>query len=108
MSAHTKEPWGFKEDVGLLCDATGETIKSTPENLRRIVACVNACEGIDTLILEMDQPAFVALLNERTEFKRQRDELLAELLRVKEICLREVGIGVVNEVVIANAKGGAA
>lgn len=37
----------------------------------------------------------------------QRDELLAELLRVKDICLREAGVGIVNEVVIANAKGGA-
>ena len=34
----------------------------------------------------------------------QRDELLAELLRVKEICLRECGIGIVNEVVIASIK----
>ncbi len=31
-------------------------------------------------------------------------ELLAELLRVREICLRECGIGIVNEVVIASVK----
>lgn len=40
--------------------------------------------------------------------EQQRDELLAELLRVKEICLRECGIGIVNEVVIARAKGDSA
>ena len=38
------------------------------------------------------------------QLKQQRDELLAELLRVKEICLPEVGIGIVNEVVIASMK----
>ena len=38
----------------------------------------------------------------------QRDELLAELERVKEFCLREVGNGVVDERVIAKAKEGEA
>ena len=42
------------------------------------------------------------------ELEKQRDTLLAALLRVKEICLRECGIGIVNEVVIDSVKGGAA
>ena len=41
---------------------------------------------------------------QRNKVTKQRDELLAELLRVKEICLRECGIGIVNEAVIANVK----
>lgn len=48
------------------------------------------------------------LREEVAQVMQQRNSLLAELLRVKEICLRECGIGIVNEIVISNAKGGAA
>jgi len=52
MSEHTKEPWGINKTLEMVCDAAGENIKSTPENLRRIVACVNACGSIETEALE--------------------------------------------------------
>ena len=45
--------------------------------------------------------AYDNLLAQLKAVQAECDELLAELLRVKEICLREVGIGIVNEVVIA-------
>lgn len=58
MSEHTSEPWESKE-VALdyrLYGAGGELIgyeaAQTSADARRIVACVNACEGIDTDWLE--------------------------------------------------------
>lgn len=85
-----------------------------------VAGCTN-CEAADTIqALEFQFDAQLAELIAISEalgtseghssvywieqLKQQRDELLAELLRVKEICLREVGIGIVNEVVIASMK----
>ena len=65
-----------------------------------------ACSTLELVKERMDasQRALAAQCKQTKELERQRDELLAELLRVKEICLREVGIGIVNEVVIAAAR----
>lgn len=58
------------------------------------------------LIKQRDE-LLAALEAEKKDAERTVTELLAELLRVKQICLREVGVGIVDEVVIANVKGGA-
>ena len=83
MSNHTPEPWVIDNRDRLATnfysdDATGSIIGGCQDyqfayrplderlaNARRIVACVNACEG-------MEDPAA-----EIAELKRQRDELLA-------------------------------
>lgn len=51
-------------------------------NARRLVACWNACQGISTMDLELDNVQFVAQLKERLAFKAQRDELLETLLQI--------------------------
>lgn len=126
--SHTKEPWRvsstpgtYKASIwneqGQMIADLGKTksisLTGARENARRIVACVNACAGIGTEVLEGGgQGSILALgLEEQKRgdvAERQRDDLLDELLRVKEICLRECGIGIVNENVIASAKGGSA
>ena len=82
----------------------------TEKQYRRVRACVNACDGVqDPSMYQLGKMLKLADKQRTSIFnlERQRDELLAELLRVKDICLREVGIGIVNEVVIARVKGGA-
>lgn len=98
-------------------------------NARRIVACVNALVGWETSTVEkyctdgtpgnpnlgqafaaikaQRDKLLAALEAEKKDAERTVTELLAELLRVRQICLREVGVGIVDEVVIANVKGGA-
>lgn len=71
-AAHTPTPWLVDPSAGVGCvycdDVTGSIVARTTgpgfelaprplgeveANARRIVACVNACEGIDTLALEI-------------------------------------------------------
>jgi hypothetical protein len=72
---HAPEPWevGRNRDDGcLILDATGHEVaiatwRCIPD-ARRIVACANACAGIDTEVLEAlpdDAEAFARLLAER-------------------------------------------
>ena len=49
------------------------------ENARRIVACVNACAGIDTELLEIIADNDKTLAGVIANVEKQRDELLAEL-----------------------------
>jgi uncharacterized protein YbaR (Trm112 family) len=83
---HTKEPWHVlnifahpeirnKEDEFILALYRGERIA----NARRIVACVNACEGIQTEFLELGEAEWVKALSERNALINQRDELVAAL-----------------------------
>lgn len=99
--SHTKEPWAIGRDdrpgmqwnnhIVSLNDQN-QTIcfmshDNTPENeegeanAQRIVACVNACAGIQTEHLERCNAigAVDEILAERNELKKQRDELLAAL-----------------------------
>lgn len=89
---HTKEPWRIGrftrpasyEEVRETCgdmDVVADTDDGPyvlagcntnfPDdaraNARRIVACVNACDGIPNEVLELDQPQFVAMLKQRAE-----------------------------------------
>lgn len=66
MIAHTEEPWEIDEPTQIWAPSIAEYVAITnvePElnlvpqevqeaNARRIVACVNACEGFDTVHLE--------------------------------------------------------
>ncbi len=96
MTQHTPEPWGtgqydaVRGMSGMLLDASGDHIGTTfngPEDARRIVACVNACEGMTTDELDTLprgfkrlQAAYLDLYNERTTpAEKARDELLAAL-----------------------------
>ena len=71
MSNHTPEPWKCEGYVVYFPDLIGGfSLQHCPDaeaTARRIVACVNACAG-------MDSPAA-----EIAELKRQRDELLASM-----------------------------
>jgi hypothetical protein len=54
------------------------------EEARRIVACVNICEGLDTELLEAGISAMKSTVWTRMatgRLRKQRDELLAELKR---------------------------
>jgi hypothetical protein len=90
---HTQEPWhtGGANQI-IVYDEHGNAIcncitfhgkherEATRTNARRIAACVNACEGIDTGMLEGFSRKFLArypdlALQERQLLTRQRDNL---------------------------------
>ena len=89
---HTPEPWYTDESCGYPCDihdklngdlivrAFGDQVNDVDgvANARRIVACVNACAGMQTESLESGDliAAHRAVINAVT---KQRDELLAAL-----------------------------
>ena len=85
---HTKEPWNGKnipltasalERVGFYIVFTNNpaTKDEAEANARRIVACVNACEGIPTGVLE--KQGMVPIEQVTHDIERQRDKLLATL-----------------------------
>ena len=113
---HTPEPWGVNPDRPCevrQCDENGnprlQLVADTStvnarvpwrENARRIVACVNACSGVSTEILELisrvggiahKMTAIAALSVRLDELEQQRDELL-ELLP-KELPDNFIGFG---------------
>ena len=53
-------------------------------NARRIVACVNACEGVDTELLEIRPVPFSELREERDSLLKQRDVLLDALIKIMQ------------------------
>lgn len=80
---HTKEPWNTNGDP-IVFDTTGVVAftdtrtnldKVNKANARRIVACVNACAGIDSKYLESPDNLATYARN----MAIQRDELLAKL-----------------------------
>ena len=93
---HTPEPWKVDPDDrpgyewnNHIVSATdpNQTIcfmthDNTPENIegeanaRRIVACVNACNGIKTESLEMEVLSWITDETGQSSLKRERDELL--------------------------------
>ena len=87
---HTPEPWSVDPDstdyYASILDADGaDTILlgdyvdwwMTKANARRIVACVNACAGIETGHLE--KYGLPDLAQKISDLRKQRDELLAAL-----------------------------
>ena len=97
MSNHTHEPWATSNGRIFPVGKEQYNIASisrdfqcwtlfNEDDARRIVACVNACEGIDTKALEMvDGAARLAVDDLAGEVsivhaaKKQRDDLLAAL-----------------------------
>ena len=89
MSEHTQGPWHTGGDGTIIYDKDGWGIASATvfhgrqepgtaaANARRIVACVNACEGASTEVLERGAVHDWGLL--MTEMEKQRDALLAAL-----------------------------
>lgn len=97
---HTKEPWSVDEidykshqfyirgshdngkpmtfGLGAVAHMPRSRLLPTKENARRIVACVNACAGIPTELVEQGGFAAIPVATHR-EVKQQRDELLAAL-----------------------------
>lgn len=94
---HTPGPWRVKgrhivgADHGLIADTLESTTRPRAD-ARRIVACVNTCEGLSTEQLErfpLDslkecaQSGIASTLHE-LELEKQRDELLAACMALVE------------------------
>ena len=114
MSKHTPEPW-YCQDNGTYFDIygdndqqrIGDTCASSCDgnrglgdiNARRIVACVNACEGMETEHIENQSmlgetliDRFNLLKREVGELTKQRDELLAALQGMIDIASDSQGV----------------
>ena len=95
MSNHTKEPWLCDKRTVYTLNKKGFNIFSAvvqdcrtsnsemEENARRIVACVNACEGISTENLEDNKP-IIELANDYNAVLKQRDMLLDVLRKTAD------------------------
>ena len=97
MSNHTKALWSFKGN-----------------DARRVVACLNACEGISTENLEDNKP-IIELVNDYNAVLKQRDVLrtaLEEAIGYLEPRVKggKVGAALLPRLkaVMASVKGGAA
>lgn len=84
---HTPEPWAHRNGRIYQADRDVLTIANiarasdgdySEANARRIVACVNACAGVPTELLEEYPAPF-------SEMRAQRDQLLAALERMVAI-----------------------
>ncbi len=95
MSNHTKEPWLCDKRTVYALNKNGFNIFSAvvqdcrtsnsemEENARRIVACVNACEGISTENLEDNLPV-KELADRYNAVLKQRDMLLDVLRKTAD------------------------
>ena len=77
---------GIQEGGVALFDKDGSAVGVIfkEEDAQRVVACLNACEGISTENLEYNLPV-KELAQQYNEAIRQRDELLAALERALRI-----------------------
>lgn len=107
--SHTPEPWQFKEqgDADEYCIITAEdpakwvigfrmngelTQDQQRANMRRIIACVNACKGISTENME-------SMVAEGATLKsRAGDNIALAESKVKDLRLMLANIGVVGEI----------
>lgn len=101
MDTHTKEPWSIDENnihIGSIATLHGDEDGyseiwyewhgdpiSHKANARRIVACVNACAGIDTDNLEKFPGWAKQGFDQGIAIRKQRDELLAALKAVLRV-----------------------
>lgn len=84
MSAHTPEPWSADGSVIYLGKEGGFDLRDCPNpeaNARRIVACVNACKGLEIDVLETF-PGVVEPVLYFHEVRMERDALLQELTHI--------------------------
>ena len=122
MIKHTPEPWAA------YLDASGDVFISSAEtsfhiaevgseddetvipDARRIVACVNACAGVDTALLEageLDKPTML-VIQENKDLKHRCDELLAALDEISKLpSYRQDECSEMARDAIAKANGGA-
>jgi hypothetical protein len=107
---HTNEPWRLTDDGTFVEVMAGEKTvlpairkSEAGDDFRRIVACVNACEGLATELLEKIVALggtlprrLEAMTNwERSEAEKQRDELMAALkdsLRISFLVSCQAGV----------------
>ena len=108
MSKHTPEPWfyhrqgfstvyieariggGMLQEIAA-CGPCQDGTEQQDENARRIVACVNACAGVDADLLEageLDKPIML-VIQENKDLKHRCDELLAALDDITKIKWRD-------------------
>jgi len=122
-SKHTPEPWEFgygqTREFGM---CLGIGLNSAPDwhvvavvspadsvnhadeaNARRIVACVNACAGVETGHLEKyGLPDFAQKIS---DLREQRDELLAAMIHIQQVaCSGSPELGIATDA-IASVKG---
>lgn len=101
MSEHTKEPWRTGRQGSVVADEPVPEISGSedvayygghlvaesvaPRNVRRIVACVNACAGLTTEFLEAPDLSFAPAHTaaKMTEIELERDQLLAALKKAR-------------------------
>jgi len=89
MEQHTKGPWEvgqrfpdtiYDENAEVIAKCYSiSAVNADESNARRIVACVNACEGVDTGLLENNPAPFSELRSERDYLAAQNATLLAAL-----------------------------
>jgi hypothetical protein len=104
---HSKEPLRVVYDHGYIdilgaddsfvAETFGSDLRPTKEladdNARRIVACVNACEGIPIESLEAFNDWSKAGVASAKTYRDQRDELLAALKGITEMYVRLINSG---------------
>jgi hypothetical protein len=92
MTEHTKEPWVNHQEDNIITDTKGTrclaqargshiSIDERNANARRIVACINACAGIPTGMLEAGDAEILAY---SISLMKQRDELINRASSVLE------------------------
>lgn len=107
---HTKEPWEFVRDKSYKgWEEDDETYIIFPverdgvrigdlfneANAKRIVACVNACEGIDTKDLDLKmRPVY-----SRRKVIAQRDKLIEGLKKIERNCYDEAIVNFTKELI---------
>ena len=92
--SHTKEPWNTEDsDTGNLYNQYADFIGKTfnPSDSIRIVACVNACAGIEH-IPDVGFQFVLDLNNHRIGELEQRNAELVEALKLARIGLEYVGM----------------
>lgn len=122
---HTPEPWIYQEDSDaythiirqkadqrmIIAYGPQSSKGNVEHNIRRIVACVNACAGINTEALEHRVHLLKAEDDQIATLTKQRDELLAALVKSADAFWKLDNADIhaqEAEAAIASVKGGAA
>jgi hypothetical protein len=107
---HTPGAWLDDErGFGVITDQRGYVVATAnrPQDSRRIVACVNACDGISTENLEDNLPVKELALR-YNEIIKQRDSLLTALAQIANDVRNLGSARIIAKVAIANVEGSAA